>query len=1041
MPVPAPGTGTFWLKLDSATGMFSSRVLTVADIGIYTIVVTATDRGGLTAMNTFPLTVGQVVTPVPPTKAVPEVDEDEDPTVGGGLVLTATHFGYPTDATTAPTDTVVITLPDAATEGTLYLNNVAQKTGPTITVTRTQLDAGQLRLVPANRADATFTIPLKYYTTGTTDTTGRPTILSVPATGGNDVPTVVGDGIDDEEAKLDEPFNLDITGAFKDQDSGDTLKFTATYSTDGGTTTMDVPAPGTGTFWLKLDSATGMFSSRALTVADIGIYTIVVTATDGGGLTAMSTFTLTVGLPMFRIVEVKHEPDGGAKGQVRVTLGLAEGSAPVARETIVTVKVTATNDYIIDEKNGKLATATFTASNMGDQDVRVDLDRNFGPSAMAEAEIVKKPADYKVAEQPLKDRQGPIVGNDRDVRNANIRDGMAGVAFALGWDLTEAISKRSSLDHRGGGMRIYHGTAKQVDMDAVTRHLTRKLTSRIDSATSRGSVSGGGANQILSIVDALNDRRVGGASAAYGRSGYGRSGYGRSAGKTDSYGAAYGSPYNETGAVSLVTAAEVAGQGIYPADSIGQSGGNAGTIYTGVAMDAKGWLIGLGKGKVTRTLDDIYSTMEASLINTLPDKVAIWTDIKHSNLDFGNATNYGGELTSFRMGYEKLMDDRMTLGLVVGSYGSDLDITNASLVGFKGGLEIAGWTMNPYLLWSGEAARFWVTVGFGQGDLEYEDTLNLNNTNLTKDDTTDTGMAMVAGGMEYLLANDGRMEVLGRAEVMSLQMSSGDAKDGLFDAQETRASGARGEMEVGWPRMMDGEGWLGAVGSMRPYLTMGYRWDGGDVSGSTAFEYGAGMTMQMDHFTFDGSVRTQGSAGADDIDRTSYNLSFNYDRERDQRGMMLTLSQDQGVAAMDPFAAGAFDASRLALGGTPSGGTPSGGKAGGSSYGRSSYGTSGYSSGADRVNARVGYGFALTNKTLTIHTATDFNQGVQGTSEYGLVLETFGKPAQTGADAEGAANGRYMGTPSTYELLFTRKPGYGTAEDADAILLRLNREF
>ena len=105
------------------------------------------------------------IIPAPPVTPVPEVDGT--PTDTDGLVLTTAHFGYPTvPGTTAADDAVVITLPDPDF-GTLYLGNAAQ-TGTTITVTRAQLDAMSLRVVPTNRSEATFNITLSYTTTGST---------------------------------------------------------------------------------------------------------------------------------------------------------------------------------------------------------------------------------------------------------------------------------------------------------------------------------------------------------------------------------------------------------------------------------------------------------------------------------------------------------------------------------------------------------------------------------------------------------------------------------------------------------------------------------------------------------------------------------------------------------------------------------------------------------------------------------------------------------------------------------------------------------
>ncbi|MCW5575160.1 MAG: putative Ig domain-containing protein [Burkholderiales bacterium] len=106
--------------------------------------------------------------------------------------------------------------------------------------------------------------------------------LSQLESGGNASP-VVANPIAPVSAAEDAAFSFVVPGdTFADPDAGDELSFTATLD-DGS----DLPS------WLSFDGATRTFSGTPLQ-ADVGAVSVRVTATDGGGLSASETFTLTV---------------------------------------------------------------------------------------------------------------------------------------------------------------------------------------------------------------------------------------------------------------------------------------------------------------------------------------------------------------------------------------------------------------------------------------------------------------------------------------------------------------------------------------------------------------------------------------------------------------------------------------------------------------------------------------------------------------------------------------------------------------------------
>ncbi|MHB0986531.1 MAG: putative Ig domain-containing protein [Sulfuricella sp.] len=100
----------------------------------------------------------------------------------------------------------------------------------------------------------------------------------------NDAP-IVANALSDLGATEDQPFTFTVpTTTFNDDDfiHGDTLAYSATLA-DG--TALPV--------WLTFDSATRSFSGTPLN-ADVGSLNLAVAATDTGGLTASSLFTLSV---------------------------------------------------------------------------------------------------------------------------------------------------------------------------------------------------------------------------------------------------------------------------------------------------------------------------------------------------------------------------------------------------------------------------------------------------------------------------------------------------------------------------------------------------------------------------------------------------------------------------------------------------------------------------------------------------------------------------------------------------------------------------
>ena len=819
-------------------------------------------------------------------------------------------------------------------------------------ITREDLDACNLVLVANTKDDAM--ISFTFTSDGTTEDNGiTPAIPFTLTIGGNNDAPRVGEAIGKQEASVGREFMFTIPASAVEQvDTDDSLVYGTPTANGNALPTWLTYAAGTfsGTPD-EQDEGTLMISISVTDAPDSGVTRGLV---DGNGAPASLTFTLQVNrLPIYGIVRnsVTHDRENN---MITFTVVSQNNVTPPGGENLVMeVVMTSPEGYV---ENNRKVNVEFTPT--GPTSLRVTasvpMARLVGPGGTVTATVKDVSGDmnprWEQAAPPAHQGTATIDANDNDVRNQTVRDGLSGFARAMGWDTTDAISRRSTAQQRGG---------KQLEMTALKERLDSELNTRLSELSRSANASSGGngssgSNEIMTLIDTMNDRSVDG--AAYGAFA-GGTGYSASSYSTGSYGT------GADAAGALASAAQVAGQSIYPTDT----SGNAGTVYTGVGTDFRSWLAGMGtdrvSGAVRSAVDGAYNAMEGKFMEKMPEGMNLWTELTHSSIDFGGAGNasFDGSLFNFRMGVEREFTETTTLGVAATRFDGDIDHENKPLK-LTGTMEVSGWNINPYVLWSDGVARAWVTAGFGSGDMDYSDKQDGNRFN--ESDSADIDTSMLAVGTEYDLVETEKYEVLARFEAMSMKIESDAGENKRFDEQDVESHGVRGEAEVGWPMVGGGERF---TGDMRPYVTLGYRWDGGDGNGGNSAELGGGIVMQMRDFTLDGNLRTQVGSGDGDFERTSFSFSFSYDSGGDKQGMMLALSQDRGGAELDPFSQYATHASNLESGSS--------------------------SLVADRMNVQAGYGFALDNGLLTFHSATDFNGGVMGQAAYGFTLETFGARA------------------------------------------------
>ena len=253
-----------WLTFDAATQTFSGSPAN-GDAGMLSVAVIATDTGGLSATSVFnldvislnaaPVAVSDLVavTENEATSTIAVADllsNDTDPDAGDTLSM----VGF--DAITAQGNTVT---QDANGNLVLDIGNNYQSLG-----------AGQT-------ATDSFTYTIA-------DAAGETSTATVDVTiaGLNDAP-VTATPITGQQTDEDAAFSFTVPAdTFTDIDNGDVLTYSATLA-DGSA----LPS------WLTFDAVTQTFSGTSGNW-DVGNYSITVTATDTGGLSAGSTFAVDV---------------------------------------------------------------------------------------------------------------------------------------------------------------------------------------------------------------------------------------------------------------------------------------------------------------------------------------------------------------------------------------------------------------------------------------------------------------------------------------------------------------------------------------------------------------------------------------------------------------------------------------------------------------------------------------------------------------------------------------------------------------------------
>ena len=449
-------------------------------------------------------------------------------------------------------------------------------------------------------------------------------------------------------------------------------------------------------------------------------------------------------------------------------------------------------------------------------------------------------------------------------RNRNISDAMSGYARSMGWDVVDTIRHRARGVSKGGSMQ-----RSAIDLTGVVDYARMKTSGTsdlvdVDTLLRLARSAGrGDAEQVnAELVDIATEYLKGKASAEGGPVAYHETAL-----ETNEALAAY----NDVPVGGLATdAAAIGGQ------TAAAGGSAADTRPEPSRSNGGGGLFGF--------LGD----------NPAWDNVRVWSSLRQSDMTFDmGGTAYNGDSLTLTLGIEKPVDDNKIIGLASSLFKGEMDM-NTSALDLQGQNDLEQWVLMPYAAMATDYGRIWGVFGLGGGTLDYKES---HRDAYAANESSDVLMGMAAIGVERDMGRMGAMEVLARIEGMSTRVNARAGDNNLYSDQNVTVQGARGEFEFAWPIVSD------SGGSYRPYLTAGYRWDGGGGVNGRAFEFGVGLDINTGHLSFASSLRAQSLGDDGDYDRDSQSFELTYDRGGDGRGLSLNMKNTRGsVASQDYFA-------------------------------------------------------------------------------------------------------------------------------------------
>ena len=272
-----------------------------------------------------------------------------------------------------------------------------------------------------------------------------------------------------------------------------------------------------------------------------------------------------------------------------------------------------------------------------------------------------------------------------------------------------------------------------------------------------------------------------------------------------------------------------------------------------------------------------------------PGGAAIWGSADYRNMSGGkNGTvNWDGGLFSVHVGTDALLESGLLVGLSASVSRGTFDYFGGQS-STRGQLKTRMTSLYPYLGWTvSERLNLWMTAGYGQGRIEYNNETYLPFAN-------DTSLATAAFGSRYRLSSDERnmpgdsimVDLKTEAWGTRLTVKGNEARPAK---SSIRTHGVRLAIEGSRERETE----TGAT--VTPFGELGVRWDGGDGETGTGVEVGGGLKLLTSCrcMTVDAGARI---LATHESGRKEWGVSLSVRRDlsRDRTGMSYGASLSHG---------------------------------------------------------------------------------------------------------------------------------------------------
>jgi large repetitive protein len=378
------------LSINAATGVITGtidRSASQLNGGVYSVVVTASDAGGLTATQTFSWTV---------TNPAPVATDNTASTNEDAPIASINVLGNDADPDGDPLTVVSA----SAVNGTVAINA-----------------DGTLRYTPNANFNGTDTITYTI-SDGQGGTATAKVVVTVGAV--NDPPVPVGTLPARTNFDGTSGISVATAGGFSDVDNA-----ALAYSVTG------LPAG------LSINAATGVISGtidRSASQVGGGVYSIVVTARDAGGLTASQTFTWTVINP----APVAGNDTASTNEDTPVTIAVLANDSDPDADPLTVIAATAANGGVVINANGTL-TYTPRANFNGTDTITYTISDGQGGTSAATVTITVvavNDAPIATAIAPRANLDGatvsvPVAGNFSDVDGDTLTYSATGLPAGL----------------------------------------------------------------------------------------------------------------------------------------------------------------------------------------------------------------------------------------------------------------------------------------------------------------------------------------------------------------------------------------------------------------------------------------------------------------------------------------------------------------------------------------------------------------------------------------------------------------------------------